>query len=96
MPFKMQIVMVLTVAGIVGIAVAWIKADLDEWGNTVIVFDDDELQRVAVIKPGDTIWHIARREYGGSETGKWVYQICELNPGLDPGKLQVGQVVQLP
>ncbi len=33
---------------------------------------------------------------GGAETGRWVYEICQLNPGIDPGRLQPGQKVRVP
>ena len=81
---------------LVSIGMAWLWIDLKTWANTPIVFDDEPDHKTAVIRPGDTIWHIARREYGGAETGKWVWEICRLNPGLDPGRLQVGQEVRLP
>lgn len=52
--------------------------------------------RTTTIRPGDSLWAIARREYPGEHTGERVFEIRQLNPGLDPGKLQVGQVVKLP
>ena len=80
---------------LIGIGMLRFLMDLKAWVNTPIVFDEPD-HKTAVIRPGDTIWHIARREYGGAETGKWVWEICRLNPGLDPGRLQVGQEVRLP
>lgn len=52
--------------------------------------------RTTTIRPGDSLWAIARREYPGEHTGERVFEIRQLNPGLDPGKLQVGQVIRLP
>jgi|GEM_PF-1936061 len=96
MDLKIQIIMVLMVSMVVAIALEWIKADLEAWGDTVIVFDDDEAERYVIVKENDSFWAIARREYGGSETGRWVYEICQLNPGIDPGRLQIGQKVRVP
>src|SRR5690554_4877317 len=45
-----------------------------------------------VVTPGDTLWDIARRCYPGRHTGQMVAEIRRLNPGLDPGRLRVGQV----
>lgn len=48
------------------------------------------------VTPGDTLWSIARRCYPGEHTGQMVHEIRRLNPGLDPGRLQMGHVVRLP
>ncbi len=45
------------------------------------------------IKKGDTLWSIAARHYGDGK--KWT-QIVDANPGVDPKKLAVGQVITLP
>lgn len=45
------------------------------------------------IRKGDTLWSIAARHYGD---GKMWTQIVDANPGLDPKKLAVGQVISLP
>ena len=39
------------------------------------------------VAPGDTLWGIAKRYYPGEHTGKKVFEIRQLNPGLDPGRL---------
>ncbi len=52
--------------------------------------------RTTIIGPGDSFWTIARREYPGEHTGERAFEIGQLNPGIDPGKLRVGQVVKLP
>lgn len=49
-----------------------------------------------VVTPGDTLWAIARRCYPGEHTGRMVHEIRRLNPGLDPGRLQIGHTVRLP
>lgn len=54
-------------------------------------------QPVAItIEPGDTLWSIAKRYYPDKHTGQMVEVIRQLNPDLDTGRLQVGQVVWLP
>lgn len=93
MPLKVKMLTLLSVVILLFIAVAWIKDDLEAWGDVVLVADEP---KHVVIKSGDTIWDIARQEYGGAETGRWVYEICQLNPGIDPGRLQPGQKVRLP
>ncbi|BAM04974.1 LysM peptidoglycan-binding domain-containing protein [Phycisphaera mikurensis] len=45
------------------------------------------------VAKGDTLMGIARRQYG-SET-KW-RDIAAANPGIDPGRLNVGQTLVLP
>lgn len=49
-----------------------------------------------VVMPGDTLWDIARTCWPGAHTGQMVAAIREANPGVDPGRLRVGQVVRLP
>lgn len=49
-----------------------------------------------IVEPGDTLWSIARRYYPDKHTGQMVEVIRQLNPDLDTGRLQVGQVVWLP
>jgi len=49
-----------------------------------------------VVSPGDTLWTIASRCFPGEHTGQMVAAIREANPDVDPGRLRVGQVLQLP
>jgi len=49
-----------------------------------------------VVTPGDTLWDIARRCYPGEHTGAMVAEIRAANPGVDPGRLRVGQTLRLP
>src|SRR5690606_13891102 len=49
-----------------------------------------------IVGPGDTLWHIAKTCWPEAHTGQMVYEIRRLNPGIDPGRLRVGQVLQLP
>ena len=41
----------------------------------------------------DTLWSIAKREYGNGHRWK---DIVSANPGLDPNKMRVGQQILLP
>lgn len=49
--------------------------------------------RSCKVQKGDTLQAIARRELGDGDRWK---EISELNPGLSPSKLSVGQVLRLP
>src|SRR5690606_10128341 len=49
-----------------------------------------------IVGPGDTLWNIARRCYPGEHTGQMVAEIRAENPGVDPGRLRVGQTLRLP
>lgn len=48
------------------------------------------------IKPKDTLWTIAAKRYPDKHTGEIVHEIRKLNPGINPGALQVGQAVLIP
>lgn len=49
--------------------------------------------RTYVIKNRDTLWGIATRELGSGKRSK---EIVDLNPGLQPTKLKIGQTLILP
>jgi len=49
-----------------------------------------------VVMRGDTLWRIAETCWPEAHTGQMVHEIRRLNPGLDPGRLRVGQVLRLP
>ena len=49
-----------------------------------------------VVMPGDTLWDIARTCWPGAHTGAMVAEIRAANPGVDPGRLRVGQTLRLP
>ena len=68
------------------------------WAETPIVFEAEGPRDVAVCVSADlpTLWHIAREYYPGRHTGAMVDEIRKANPGLDPGRLQIGQEVVLP
>jgi hypothetical protein len=96
MPVRMRIALILGAGALLTIAILWIKSDMETWAETTIMTMDEPEERYVTVRPGDTIWAIARREYGGAETGRWVWEICQMNPGLDPGRLQPGQKVRVP
>jgi nucleoid-associated protein YgaU len=49
--------------------------------------------RTYTIRKGDTLWSIAKREYGNGQ--RWV-DISALNPSIDPKKLVIGKQIILP
>ena len=49
-----------------------------------------------VIRPGDTLWGLARQYAPGLDPRQAVYIIRTANGGLDPGRLQPGDVVLIP
>lgn len=49
-----------------------------------------------VIRPGDTLWGLARQYAPGLDPRQAVYIIRTANGGLDPGRLQPGDVVLVP
>ncbi len=84
-PFALVVVvlaiLVFTIAG-------WVE----ECGSAVLVPEDPPH---VIVRSGDTIWAIARREFP-QPTAKWVHRIQELNPGVDPGRIQPGQKLWIP
>ncbi|MBG6138068.1 LysM peptidoglycan-binding domain-containing protein [Longispora fulva] len=51
--------------------------------------------RVAVVRPGDSLWSVAVRELPGMDTYRAVRQLREIND-LDDGVVQPGQHLVLP
>lgn len=49
--------------------------------------------RAYAVRPGDTLSEIAQHELGSSR--RWP-ELVAANPGLDPGKLRVGQSIRIP
>lgn len=49
-----------------------------------------------VVQPGDTLWGLARQYAPGLDPRQAVYIIRTANGGLDPGRLQPGDVVLVP
>ncbi len=52
-----------------------------------------EAANTYTIRRGDTLWSIAKQTYGDGH--RW-QDIAAANPGLDPTKLRIGQVIVLP
>ncbi len=46
-----------------------------------------------IVQPGDTLWGIARREYGD---GNLLHILENANPGLEANSLRVGQAIVIP
>ena len=45
------------------------------------------------VKPGDTLWKISTQQLGDGKRWK---DIVQANPGLEPTKLKVGQIIKIP
>jgi len=61
--------------------------------SQVFIERNNPLVRDYLVKPGDVLGRISRKELGSS---KHIKRILEVNPGLDPKKIKVGQVISLP
>lgn len=48
------------------------------------------------VKEGEALWRIAARKYGRGKADRMIPRIVAANPGLDPSRLRVGQVLKLP
>ena len=87
-----RVLMVLSVALLLTIVILWVKSDMETWAETAV-----GEERFVTVKPGDTLWQIARREYGGAHTGKMVYEILAVNPEIGRDcVIRPGQRVRLP
>mgnify|MGYP001402971971 CR=1 FL=1 len=101
--FAAALVLIVIMAMLVA-AGWWLRGEYEAylaWVDTPIVEAADPVPPPPcgdywVVGPGDTLWQIAARCYPGEHTGQMVAAIREANPGVDPGRLRVGQVLQLP
>lgn len=75
------------------------------WNGMIVVSGwlDREVEAVEVdvyfyhvVMPGDTLWGIANTHFPKEHTGQRVHEIRQINPGIDPLRLQVGQRVKIP
>src|SRR5690606_679649 len=98
--FAAGLVLIVVMAMLVA-AGWWLRGEYEAyvvWVNTPIVVEAADpvppppCRDYWVVGPGDTLWQIAARCYPGKHTGQMVAVIQRLNPGLDPGRLRVGQV----
>ena len=53
----------------------------------------DTVRSLYTVQPGDTLSRIARERYG--DESRWI-SIAELNPGVDPRQLRIGQTIRMP
>jgi len=49
-----------------------------------------------VVKPGDTLWKLAQEHYPSRDPRDVVWIIRTANGGIDPGRIQPGDVVLIP
>ena len=97
MPLRMKIALILATAVALTIAILWMRADMETWAETTVLTIDEPEERFVVVKPGDTLWQIARREYPDGHTGKMVYEILAVNPEIGRDcVIRPGQKVRLP
>jgi phage tail protein X len=52
--------------------------------------------RKITLKAGDTLWKVAEREVGRKAAGRFLSQVRELNPGIDPDHLREGVEIRIP
>jgi len=91
-----QLVATILVVGLASAAVGVGLAHVVALATIPLPPPDPECGTHWIVGPGDTLWSIARYCYPGQHTGLMVDEILRANQGLDPGRLQVGQVLQLP
>ena len=91
-----KVIVMLVVGVALTLIASWVKADWEAWLDKPLVIEEPE-ERHVVVKPGDTLWQIARREYSGAHTGKMVYEILAVNPEIGRDcVIRPGQKVRLP
>lgn len=97
MPLRMKIALILATAAALTIVILWVKSDMETWAETTVLTIDEPEERFVTVKPGDTLWQIARREYSGAHTGKMVHEILAVNPEIGRDcVIRPGQRVRLP
>ena len=96
MPLRMKIALIIATATLVMIAYLWIRSDLEAWGEMVLVMDELEEPHV-VVRPGDSLWAIATREWPDRDPRKGVYELLQANPWIGRDcRILPGQKVRLP
>ena len=85
-----------TMAGLGWMARGVVEAEKVWADKPLATIQDLPTYKSVDVRPGDSLWKIARECYPGRHIGEMVDLIRAANPGLDPGKLQVGQAVTLP
>lgn len=82
----------IEIAALVAVAVAFIAS------MTLMALQpkpEHEMIEV-VVRPGDTLWGLARQYAPSMDPREAVYIIRGANDGLDPGRLQPGDVLLIP
>ena len=90
----LECITLLLLFTVIGASIYTIYAKLT--APDIVIVDDMPRPSAVAVKPGDTLWGIAREYYPGMHTGQMVELIRQANPGVDPGALQIGQRVVLP
>lgn len=91
-----KVIVMLVVGVALTLIASWVKADWEAWLDKPLVIEEPE-ERHVVVRPGDTLWQIARREYSGAHTGKMVSEILAVNPEIGRDcVIRPGQKVRLP
>ena len=91
-----KVIVMLVVGVALTLIASWVKADWEAWLDKPLVIEEPE-ERHVVVRPGDTLWQIARREYSGAHTGKMVHEILAVNPEIGRDcVIRPGQKVRLP
>ena len=82
----------IEIAALVAVAVAFVASVA-----LMALQPEPEYEMVSVVvQPGDTLWGLARQYAPGLDPRQAVYIIRTANGGLDPGRLQPGDVVLVP
>lgn len=82
----------IEIAALVAVAVAFVASVA-----LMALQPKPEYEMVSVVvQPGDTLWGLARQYAPSMDPREAVYIIRTANGGLDPGRLQPGDVVLIP
>jgi len=91
-----QLVATILVVGLASAAVGVGLAHVVALATIPLPPPDPECGTHWIVRAGDTLWHVARTCYPHVDRRMAVDAIQRANPGLDPGRLQVGQRIVLP
>ncbi len=82
----------IEIAALVAVAVAFIASV-----TLMALQPKPEYEMVeVVVRPGDTLWGLARQYAPSMDPREAIYIIRGANDGLDPGRLQPGDVLLVP
>jgi len=91
-----QLVATILVVGLASAAVGVGLAHVVALATIPLPPPDPECGTHWIVRAGDTLWHVARTCYPHVDRRMAVDVIQAANPGLDPGRLRVGQRIELP